>query len=140
VTVAFWSWVVGAVLLIVGGLLAVTTTFATVRRAAASSVSDDQIRSFLLLYHGAGGLCIVLGGAIGYLAGRTRRGDNRFRRATVALSLAAVLLLAVGALVRIVTLPALLAALALILGTGLATRNSASAFFDAVEQPGGTGD
>lgn len=137
VAVAFWSWLAGAVLLILGGLMALTTGFDTVRRAAASSVTDDQIRTFLAFYRGAGAICILLGAAVGYLAGRSRNGDKRFRRAAVAMSLAGVVLLAVGAFAQIVTLPSLLATIALILGAGLITRGAASAWFDEVNQTGG---
>jgi hypothetical protein len=46
-------------------------------------------------------------------------------------------LLAVGAFAQIVTLPSLLATIALILGAGLITRGAASAWFDEVNQTGG---
>jgi hypothetical protein len=136
VEVAFWSWLAGAVLLIVGGLFSVTISFDTVRSSAASSVSNDQLRSFLTFYRGVGVICVLLGLAIGYLAGRTRRGDKRFRRAAVALSLASVVLLAVAALLIGLPLPALLATVLLIIGAGTITRPTASAWFDAQEQPG----
>jgi hypothetical protein len=137
VEVAFWSWLAGAVLLIVGGLLSVTISFDTVRSAVTSSVSNDQVRSFLMFYRGAGVICVVIGVAIGYLAGRTRRGNKRFRRAAVALSLASVVLLAAAALLIGLPLPALLATILLIVGAGVITRPTASAWFDAVEHPGG---
>jgi uncharacterized membrane protein len=137
IDMAFWSWLAGAVLLILGGLLSVTTRFDTVRRAASASVTDDQIRSYLALYRGAGALCILLGVAIGYLAGKTRSGDKKFRRAAVALSLVGAVLIAVGAFAQIVTLPSLLALIALIVGAGMVTRPVASAWFDAIEQPEG---
>jgi hypothetical protein len=135
VDMAFWSWLAGAGLLILGGLLSVTTRFDTVRHAAAAEVTDEQIRSFLAFYRAAGAICIFLGVAIGYLAGKTRNGDKRFRRAAVALSLVGAVLLAVGAFAQIVTLPSLLAMIALIVGAGMVTRPSASSWFDAVQQP-----
>ncbi len=137
VDVAFWSWLAGAVLLIVGGAGPLLLSFDTVRRSAPGSMSDDALRSWLLLFKGAAVICILLGMAIGYLAGRTRRGDRRFQRAAVALSLAAVVLLAVGAFLHLVTLLSLLAVIALIVGAGTVTRPAASAWFDAVEQPEG---
>jgi hypothetical protein len=76
VTVAVWCWLVAAVLLIALGLLSVT----------ASNV--------LFLVRGAGVLFIVAALALAFLAGRTARGDSRYRRATVALALTLVLLLA----------------------------------------------
>lgn len=140
VEVAFWSWLVAAVSLIVGGLLAVTTGFATIRDRVAASVTDDQIHSFLNLYRGTGAIAIVAGMAVGYLAGRTRRGDKRFHRASVALSLALVVLLVACALLLGFILPLTpLAVLALIVAAVLATRGSASAWFDTVDSGGDGG-
>lgn len=136
VNAAFWSWLAAAVLLILGGLLALTTRFDTVRHAANPGVTDEQIHSFLAFYRAAGAICILLGAAIGYLAGRTRSGDKRFRRAAIALSLAGAVVIAVGAFTQVVTLPSLLAMIALIAGAGLLTRPSAAAWFDAVEEAG----
>lgn len=138
VEVAFWLWVLAAVLLILGGLLAVTTSYGTLRHNFPSSVSDADVHSFVTFYRGAGVICILLGLAVGYLAGRTRAGDRRFRRATVALSFAIVLLVIACVLLMRLVLPfALLAALALIVSAALITRAPASAWFDAVEQRGG---
>lgn len=141
VDVAFWAWLTGAVLLIIGGLLSATTTFGTVRGRAPAKVTDDQIHTFLSYYRGVGVLCVLLGLAIGYLAGQARRGDKRFRRAAVTLSLVVVVSLLACAVLRVPSHPmALLGALALIVAAGLATRAPASAWFDAVEQPGGDDD
>jgi hypothetical protein len=137
VEVAFWCWAVAAILLVLGGLLALTTGFGNLRGHFPAEVTDDQIRSFLTFYRGTGGVCIVLGVAIGYLAGRTRRGDKRFRRASVALSFATVvLLLACAILLRIVLPLAPLAAIALIAAAVSATRERATAWFDAMDSRG----
>ena len=137
VDVAFWSWLVAAVFLVIGGVLPQLLSFATVRNAAAPTVSDQQIHSWLLLHKGAGVVGVLLGLAVGYLAGRTRRGDKRFRRATVTLSLAVVALLALGWLAAVVTIYALPAIIALIVAVGLITRPNASAWFDEVNGPEG---
>jgi ABC-type Fe3+ transport system permease subunit len=136
-TVAFWFWVAGAVLLMLSGLMAATQSFDAVRKVAAKTVTDETVRNFINLNRGAGILCILLGVAIAYLAGRTRQGDKRFRRATVTLSLAVVALLVLCALVIGLPAPALLAALALIVAVVCATRPAANEWFDELETSGG---
>jgi CDP-diglyceride synthetase len=76
VTIALWCWLVAAALLIALGLLSVTA------------------RNVLFFVRGAGVLFIVAALALAFLAGRTAKGDARYRRATVALALALVVLLA----------------------------------------------
>jgi multisubunit Na+/H+ antiporter MnhB subunit len=134
VEVAFWCWVVAAVLLILGGLLAVTTGFDTLRHVVPATVADDKVRSLLTIYRATGAICIALGLAFGYLAGRTRRGDKRFRRAAIALSVAAVVLLVLCAvLLGYVPYLAPFATIALMVAAVLATRDKAQAWFDAVD-------
>lgn len=130
VQVAFWCWVTAAALLLLGGLLEVWL----LRDARPANGQDEQARTLILYYRGVGVLCIVLGIAIGFLAGRTRRGDKRFRRATVALSIASVvLLLTAEILLRGVSLPAVVALIPLLVAVVSVTRDSASPWFDAVE-------
>lgn len=81
VTAAFWLWLLAAILLILTGLTLV--------------LSESSIPGF---FRGAGALWVFSGIGLGFLAGRTRLGDARFRRAVVALSVALVLLLAVFSL------------------------------------------
>lgn len=107
-TAAFWCWVVASVLLIVGGLIA-------------ASVSLPAI------YRGLGVLTAVAGAGMAYLAGRSRNGDTRFRRAAVVLSLTIVVLVALSAVFGVVHVLTLLAVLPLIAGTVLITRPAASA-------------
>ena len=77
VSIAFWCWLAGAILLILGGLLLV--------------FSHGPAPVF---FRGAGGVWIVSGALLSYLAGRARNGDTRFRRAAVGLSVALAVLLA----------------------------------------------
>jgi hypothetical protein len=134
VDAAFWCWVAAAVLLFLGGLLEMTLVkFSDLRNAYPASVPDSDVKSLFTYYRGVATICMVLGLAIGYLAGRTRRGDKRFRRATVALSVAGVvLLLAAKVLLGGVSLLAVLAVIPLLVAIVAATRDSASAWFDAV--------
>jgi hypothetical protein len=135
VDAAFWCWVAAAVLLVLSGLLEITMMkFSDLRNAYPASVPDSDVRSLFAYYRGVAIVCMLLGMAIGYLAGRTRRGDKRFRRATVALSVAGVvLLLAAKVLLGGVGLFAVLALIPLLVAIVAATRDSASAWFDAVD-------
>jgi uncharacterized membrane protein YjgN (DUF898 family) len=76
VVVAFWCWVTAAVLTAAFGLL----------------VASTSIADFFRL---AGVLLVVVGLAQGYLAGRARRGQQRFASAAVGLAMASVAVLAV---------------------------------------------
>ena len=77
VEAVFWLWLVAAVSLVLLGLLMAFTR--------------GNLPTF---FRGAGILFALAGLALGYLAGRTRTGQTRFRRAGVGLALALVLLLA----------------------------------------------
>jgi hypothetical protein len=103
VTAAFWCWVVASVLLIVGGLI-----------VAFASLSP--------LARGGGVITALAGAGMAFLAGRSRTGDARFRRAAVALSLAIVVLTPLVVLFGVVHVLTLLAVLLLIAGTVLMTR------------------
>jgi hypothetical protein len=115
VTAAFWCWVVASVLLIVGGLIA-------------ASVALPAI------YRGSGVITAVAGAGMAYLAGRSRNGDTRFRRAAVVLSLTIVVLVAVTAVFGVVHVLTLLAVLPLIAGTVLITRPAASSWAEQEPQ------
>ena len=108
VTAAFWCWVAASVMLIVGGLIA-------------ASVS-----ALPMVYRGAGIIIVLAGAGMALLAGRTRNGDIRSRRAAIALSLVIVVLVAIIALVGAVHMLTLLGVLPLIAGTVLITRPAAA--------------
>jgi peptidoglycan/LPS O-acetylase OafA/YrhL len=107
VTAGFWCWLAAAVLLIVGGLIAASL-------------------SLPVVYRGAGVVTAVAGAGMAFLAGRSRSGDSRFRRAAVALSLAIVVLVALVSVFGIVHVLTLLAVIPLIAGAVLMTRPAAS--------------
>ena len=120
VTAAFWCWVLASLLLIAGGMIAASVALPAV-------------------YRGAGVITAIGGAGMAYLAGRTRTGDNRFRRAALALSITIVFvtsLLAVsvvlfGGFVATVTL---LAVFPLAAGTVLMTRPAALSWPDQESQ------
>jgi hypothetical protein len=130
-----------AVLLVLGGLLAVTAGYtALLGSFPMASLSEDQIRSLTFLFRGCGVLFIIVGLAIGYLAGRTRKGDKRFRRATVVLSYATVLLLVLCALLLGIVLPLpCVAGIASIVAAVAVTRDSANEWFDTVDSGSDSG-
>lgn len=131
VDIAFWLLVAGAVLLVVNGLMAATLSFETVRSAADSSVTDETLQAYLTFQRGTGIFSIVVGVALGFLAGKTRTGDPRFKRATIAFAVAiTVLVVGVALLAKIIHLLALIAVLPIIAGAFLLTRPAAAAWFD----------
>lgn len=112
VNAAFWCWVVAALLLMVGGLIAASA-------------------SLPALFRGAGVISAIAGAGMAFLAGRSRVGDARFRRAGTALSLAIVVLVAVVAALGVVHVLTLISVIPLVVGTALITRPAAAAFFEA---------
>jgi hypothetical protein len=110
VNTAFWCWVGAAVLLIVGGLLAAAVSLPAVLR-------------------GAGILTAVAGAGMAFLAGRSRSGDTRFRRAALALSMAIIVLVALVSAFGVVHILTLIAVFPLIAGIVLIIRPSAAAFY-----------
>jgi hypothetical protein len=80
-------------------------------------------------------LAVVAGLALGYLAGRTRTGHTRYRRAAVGLALALVVLLAMFILIGgggvLWVLPMILT----LVGAILVMRPSAQEWFPSEEKP-----
>jgi hypothetical protein len=111
VTAAFWCWVGASVLTAALGLLQLSINGPVALRAV-------------------GALLVVVGLAQGFLTGRTRGGDVRYKRAASTLAMTTVALLAVILLLFRAGLPGLFAIAAimglLIAGTVLITRPSAS--------------
>ncbi|MUL66545.1 hypothetical protein BOO86_18870 [Mycobacterium sp. CBMA 234] len=115
VTVAFWCWMVAAVLLMVGGML-----------TAAAEVPPE----YQTLVRGFGAITAVAGAAMAFSAGRARLGDNRFRRAATGLSMAIVVVIGLVALLGLGQPLSLVALLPLIAGTVSITRPPAQSWFD----------
>jgi hypothetical protein len=122
-------------LLIVAGVLEMTMVkYRDMRNSLPASVPDSEVRSLFDTYRTVAIVCAVLGMAIGYFAGRTRGGNKRFRRGTVALSVVGVvLLLAARLLLGGVSLLAVLAVIPLLVAVVSATRDTASAWFEGNE-------
>ncbi len=81
VNAGFWCWAAASVLLVAFGLLL--------------AFSPDNLP---IVFRGMGALFAASGLGLGFLAGRARLGDERFRRAAIALALAIVVVLALFAL------------------------------------------
>ncbi|KWX23693.1 hypothetical protein H7J87_07200 [Mycolicibacterium wolinskyi] len=101
-TVGFCFWLVAAVLLMVGGMIA-------------ASVSLPGLDT--LVFRGTGVLTALAGIGMAFLAGRSRSGDPRFRRAAIALSLAIVVIVALTARFGVVHILTLFGVVLLIIGT-----------------------
>jgi hypothetical protein len=115
VTAAFWCWVAASVLLVAGGLI-----------VAAASVPP--------LSRGGGVITALAGAGMAFVAGRSRTGDSRFRRAGVALALAIIVMMPLVVMFGVVHVLTLLAVLLLVAGTVLITRPSASSTADQRDQ------
>ncbi|ORA61329.1 hypothetical protein [Mycobacteroides franklinii] len=132
VDVAFWFWVVSAAALFLNGLAGVLTGF-DMARAAKPSLTDEQVRDLVTFSRGWGVLCILLAVGIAFLAGRTRQGDKRYRRALIALSLVSVLGAIAMASSGSVGPLLLIAALSLIVANVLIIRPTAQEWFDGAD-------
>ncbi|AMT72601.1 hypothetical protein [Mycobacteroides immunogenum] len=130
VDVAFWFWVVSAAALFLNGLAGVTQRYDAVRAAAKPELTDEDVHNLVTYFRAWGVLCIVLAAAIAFLAGRTRQGDKRYRRALIALSLVSVLGAIAMASSGSVGPLLLIAALALIVANVLIIRPVAQEWFD----------
>lgn len=113
VEIAFWLLILAALALIMSGLL------------VAFSASPIPV-----FFRAAGGLFAVSGGALAYLVGRARRGDDRFRRATVGLTFPLIVLLTLFMLTSR-GMAWLLIMVLVVAGTILLLRPGATAWFSA---------
>jgi hypothetical protein len=117
VEAVFWLWLLAAIALVLLGLLMALTR-----------------GNLPTVYRGAGFLFAVAGLALGYLAGRTRAGALRPRRAAVGLSLALVVLLTLFTLLTggiLWLIPMILT----MVGAVLIMRPSAQDWFHTEETP-----
>jgi hypothetical protein len=118
VTVAFWCWVVAAVLTAAFGMLVATQP-------------DPRVP---LVIRGAGGFLVVVGLAQAYLAGQARKGRLRFAYAALGLAMITVvfvaLLLLFGASVIGILFVAVIMAL-LITGSVMSQRPTSQRWYDS---------
>src|ERR1700756_5082156 len=114
VEVAFWTWVAAAILLVFFGILVATST----------------APAFLRI---AGVVFSLAGLALAYLAHRARNGRSPFRWAAFALALALIFLVILFEIVWQLGPGWLLIIVLLLIGAFAATRDTASAWFDAVD-------
>jgi hypothetical protein len=110
VSAAFWCWVAASLMLIVGGLIAASVSLPTV-------------------FRGTGVLFALAGAGLAYLAGRTRAGDGRSKRAALALALTIIVLVALVSVLGVVHILTLLSVIPLIAGVALITRPAAAAYY-----------
>ena len=111
VTVAYLLWAAAAVLLIANGLF-------------------FTLESGITFYQAAGVLWVLAGVGLGFLAGRTRLGDSRYRRAGVALSVALVVVLAIFTVLS-QALGSLVIMVLLMIGAVLLMRPAAQEWFES---------
>lgn len=129
-TISIWLLIAGAVLLMAGGLLALTFGFDALRQVVPATVTDEQVRQLLAFRRGAGAVCVAAGLGVAFLAGKTRGGDVRFRRATIGLGLTLIVLVGILQVFVNIGLVALLSLPPIIIGTLLLTRPVVASWFD----------
>lgn len=132
VTIAYWLWIVCAVLLILFGLLAFTASADAIREQFAEDKRDD-VDAFIKLLRGIGVISLLVGGVVGFLAGPVRKGDRRFRRTLATLSVVFAFLQIFAVIVGLSPFALLLVAVGLLVAAILVYRPQADAWF-AVEQ------
>lgn len=134
-TIAFWLLIAGSVLLMAGGLLALTFGFDALRQVVSPAISDAAVRQLLNFRRAAGAVCVVAGLGLAFLAGKTRSGDVRYRRAALGLGLTLIVLVGVLQVFVNIGLVTLLSLPPIIVGTLLLTRPAVAAWFDPGDKP-----
>ncbi|MGV0991499.1 MAG: hypothetical protein ACOYB7_04515 [Mycobacterium sp.] len=131
VTAAFWLLVVGAVLVMFGGLMGAMVSLDDLRQIQPPSVSDQSVHDLLWIYRGPGILFTVAAAVLVFFTGRARKGDDRSRRATIALAFTMVLLGSIGVAFGIVrfSVPVLMGLIPIIAGALLLGRPAATQWF-----------
>lgn len=132
ITIAFWLTMIGAVLLLAGGILGITTSLTTSPSAFPASLGAGQVHRILLMHAGVGAVLAVAGLGLSFLAGRTRNGDKRFRRALAALAGSVVFIVFLLALFAPYNLEllALIGVVPVAVGATLFTRPAAANWFE----------
>lgn len=131
VTAAFWLLVVGGVLVMFGGLMTATVTFNYLRQIQPPSISDQSVRDLIWLYRGPGILFTTAAAVLVFFTGRARNGDDRSRRAAIALAFTIVLLISIGVGFQVVALavPMLFGLIPIIAGALLLGRPASVDWF-----------
>ncbi|MDV7196290.1 hypothetical protein R4172_01785 [Rhodococcus kroppenstedtii] len=133
VTVALVAWIVGAVAVLLLGLLSLTFPVTTLREQivdGGGTASDAD--GLVTVLRTVGVLFVVIGAAVGFLAGPTcRRGEVGFRRALMVLSALAALFLLGSVLIGFAVVPLLatVGALTFLVASLLVYRPGAAAWF-----------
>lgn len=135
VNIGFWLVLVGAVLLLAGGLLGVSVAISSEDTVFGKNVSADSVQSLRFLLGGMSVLWLGAGLALSFLVGRARNGDLRFRRATVGMAIAVVVMIFLLTLLApfTVTLPTLFGVVPVAIGATLFMRPAASDWFREVQ-------
>jgi hypothetical protein len=106
VEIAFWCWLLAAALMVIGGLMAVMTGAQDMPdKFPGASLSEDEARSLVAVYRGAGVLFVACGLGVGYFGFRIRTRRERFRRLAVGLSFAILLLVVMLGLMGGILMP-----------------------------------
>ena len=129
VDVAFWLLLLGAALLLGTGLVVATVGFDQLRAVAPETFTDDQLRSYLMFRRATGLLYALAGAGLAFLTGRIRGGQVTYRRATVALGLVTVAVVAVLTVIVGTGVAPLIALLPVLVGVVLLTRPTAAGWF-----------
>lgn len=137
VTAACWLVFVGAAMVAGGGLVAAFLSFETVRASATGSMSDEQLRQALTFYRGSGAVCALAAIGLAFLVVRTRGGDARFRRATMGLGLAIIVLVGLIAVFAGAAPLTVLGLIPIIVGVLMLNRPAATSWFQSGLEHGG---
>lgn len=129
VEAAFWTLLVGAVLLVAAGLLVATVNADLVRDALPDSFSDEEERTYLLFFRALGALYALAGAGLAFLTGQLRKGDVRWRRATLWLAVTTIVVVTALTVIGGTGVLPLVALVPVLVGAMLLGRAKAKAWF-----------
>lgn len=133
VTAAFWVWTVSAVLVVLLALLSLTVPSDDIReRLVDAGRTAGDADAVLRVLRGYGVVAVIVAAVVAFLTGPTcRRGDRRYRRALVTLSVMSGLILPGSTLVGFALVPmlAVFGGLGFLVASTLVYRPSASRWF-----------